>query len=82
MYNVYCTVFSFVSRISNKTKYSPERQPQTLHTVNLARICRPFKKPRNRFPAWRPGTTILFDVPTTDPPGWLNRFFVIDFCAP
>jgi len=28
-----------------------------------ARICKPFKKPRNRFPAWRAGTTILFVVP-------------------
>jgi hypothetical protein len=27
-----------------------------------ARICKPFKKPRNRFPAWRVGTTTLFDV--------------------
>ncbi len=26
------------------------------------RICKPFKEPRNRFPAWRAGTTILFDV--------------------
>ncbi len=28
-----------------------------------ARICRPFKEPRNRFPAWRGGTTIIFVVP-------------------
>ncbi len=28
-----------------------------------ARICRPFKEPRNRFPAWRAGTTTLFVVP-------------------
>ncbi len=27
------------------------------------RICRPFKEPRNRFPAWRAGTTTLFFVP-------------------
>jgi hypothetical protein len=25
-----------------------------------ARICKPFKEPRNRFPAWRAGTTTLF----------------------
>ncbi len=30
---------------------------------NLARICKPFKEPKNRFPAWRAGTTTLFDVP-------------------
>ncbi len=27
-----------------------------------ARICRPFKEPRNRFPALRAGTTALFDI--------------------
>ncbi len=27
-----------------------------------ARIWKPFKEPRNRFPAWRAGMTILFDV--------------------
>ena len=26
-------------------------------------MCKPFKEPRNRFPALRAGTTILFDVP-------------------
>ncbi len=28
-----------------------------------ARICKPFKMPKNRFPAWRTGTTTLFVVP-------------------
>jgi hypothetical protein len=28
-----------------------------------ARICRPFKEPRNRFPAWRACTTTLLVVP-------------------
>jgi hypothetical protein len=28
-----------------------------------ARICKPFKEIRNRFPAWQAGTTTLFDVP-------------------
>jgi hypothetical protein len=28
-----------------------------------ARICKPFKEPRNQFPACRAGTTSLFDVP-------------------
>jgi hypothetical protein len=28
-----------------------------------ARIYKPFKEPRNRFPAWRAGTTILCVVP-------------------
>ncbi len=28
-----------------------------------ARICKPFKEPRNRFPAWRAGMTTLFVAP-------------------
>ena len=28
-----------------------------------ARIRKPFQEPRNRFQAWRTGTTTLFDVP-------------------
>ncbi len=31
--------------------------------VNRARICKPLKEHRNRFPAWRAGTTTLFHVP-------------------
>ncbi len=44
-----------------------------------ARICRPFKESRNRFPAWRAGTTALFVVPARQA-AWLvesiplNRF--------
>jgi hypothetical protein len=30
----------------------------------IAGICKPIKEPRNRFLAWRAGTTTLFDVPT------------------
>jgi hypothetical protein len=30
---------------------------------NRARICKPYKEPRNRFSAWRAGTTTLFFVP-------------------
>jgi hypothetical protein len=29
---------------------------------NWARICKPFKEPRNQSPAWRPGTITLLDV--------------------
>jgi len=32
-------------------------------TVFLTRICKPFKEPRNRFPARLAGTTTLFVVP-------------------
>jgi hypothetical protein len=37
----------------------------TLYIVrHRARICKHFKEPKkNRFPAWRDGTTTLFDVP-------------------
>ncbi len=34
-----------------------------INQPSRARICRPFKEPRNRFPAWREGTTTLFVVP-------------------
>ncbi len=46
--------------------------PSLLHDITCtctagiqsrARICRPFKEPRNRTPAWRPCTTTLFVVP-------------------
>jgi hypothetical protein len=30
---------------------------------NRARICKPYKEPSNRFPAWRVGTTTLLVVP-------------------
>ncbi len=45
-----------------------------------ARISKPIKKPRNRFPAWRAGTKTLFDVGTSPQGyrGWRNRFLGID----
>jgi hypothetical protein len=36
---------------------------------NRTLFCKPFKKPRNLFPAWRAGATTLFDVPA---PAWLH----------
>ncbi len=30
---------------------------------NWVRICKPLKEPSYQFPAWRTGTTTLFDVP-------------------
>jgi hypothetical protein len=38
-------------------------QRPSLALLAWARICKPFKEPRNRFPAWRAGTTTLFGVP-------------------
>ncbi len=35
-----------------------------------ARICKTFKEPRNRFPAWWAGTTTLFDVPARQSPNF------------
>jgi len=37
--------------------------PIAFFTLIRARICKPFKEPRNRFSAWRAGTITLFDVP-------------------
>ncbi len=57
-----------------------------IKVLKRARICKPFKEPRNRFPAWRAGTTSLFDVPARQAtkagginsmksiPGLLERF--------
>jgi hypothetical protein len=44
------------------------------------RICKPFEEPRNRFPAWRASTAILFNVPAPHIGymGWRNRFLAID----
>ncbi len=45
--------------------------------LTRARICKPFKEPRNRFPAWWAGTTYKLGVPRTGPPDyvvWRNRF--------
>jgi hypothetical protein len=39
------------------------QKPLEVLIQTRARICRPFKEPRNRFPAWRAGTTTLFDEP-------------------
>jgi hypothetical protein len=44
-----------------------------------ARICNPFKEPRNRFPAWQAGTTTLFVVPAhhlaTSHITWLHNVY-------
>jgi hypothetical protein len=38
------------------------RHPLRMQKLSRARICRPFKEPRNRFPACRDGTKTLFVV--------------------
>jgi hypothetical protein len=54
--------------------------------VYRARICIPFKEPRNRFQAWWAGKTILFDVPAQGAQqsyiGWRNGFLEIDSWGP
>ncbi len=49
-----------------------------LLTIIKARICKPFKEPRNRFPAWRAGTTTLFDV-SARPTRFLGSLNVYEF---
>jgi hypothetical protein len=44
--------------------------------VNLLR------SPEIDSPAWRVGTTTLFDAPARQATGWRNRFLVINSCAP
>ncbi len=42
----------------------PVRLPYlTYRPTNRARICKPIREPRNRFPAWQAGTTFIFVVP-------------------
>ncbi len=53
----------------------PVRQPNSTYRPTSARICKPFKEPRNRFPTCRAGTIPLSCQ--TGPPGyigWRNRF--------
>ncbi len=40
-----------------------ELRSSLIHYLNRARIRKPLKEPRNRFPVWRVGTTTLFDAP-------------------
>jgi len=40
-----------------------EWQPYLTYWPPRARICKPFKEPRNQFLAWRASTATLFDVP-------------------
>ncbi len=48
-----------------------------------ARICKPFKEPRNRFSAWRAGTSNpVFRTGSPDYIGWRNRFLGIDSWTP
>ncbi len=61
---LYCHTFSFQRNPCNHT-FSQTLQmfhplPSFLYT--RARICRPFEEPRNRFPAWRAGSTALLFV--------------------
>ena len=46
-------------------KIIPIDSDESIPPAYLSRtcICRPFKEPRNRFPAWQAGTTTLFVVP-------------------
>jgi hypothetical protein len=50
-----------LARGSMKVKITFTRYEKYVH-VTRAQICKPFKEPRNRFPAWRTGTTTLYDV--------------------
>jgi hypothetical protein len=48
-----------------------------------ARICKPFKEPRNRFPAWQPGRQPYLSYrPAMLHIGWRNRFHGIDSWVP
>ncbi len=44
------------------TLYTERRKTKREGEEPRVRICKPFKEPRNRFPAWRAGATTLFIV--------------------
>ncbi len=56
-------------------------KPIYCKVLSWARICKPLKEPRNRFPACRACTTTVFDVTARDYIGWRNRFLAIDSCS-
>ncbi len=58
--------------LHNLPRYRIVRVCIVLGLASWARICKPFKEPKNRFPAWRSGTTILFDW-RTGPPGYIKN---------
>ncbi len=49
--------------------------------ASWACICKPFKESRNWFPAWRAGTTTLFDEPARQETLVPNRFLGIHYWA-
>jgi hypothetical protein len=61
------------------------RKSDLLLMSSGARICKPFKEPRNRFPAWRAGRYNNPICRTADLPGnigWRNRFLGIEESIP
>ncbi len=65
---------AFVNLLKSPGIDSKESIPPAYET--WARICKPFKVPRNRFPVWQAGTTT--PIWRTGPLGWRNRFLGID----
>jgi hypothetical protein len=61
-----CFISTSVCSLCSRKIYEYSEQPYPVvyrcGGVARARICKPFKEPRNRFPSWRPGTTTPFDV--------------------
>jgi hypothetical protein len=61
--------YSLGLKETSQTRANPQKQPKKgqepqtgiIAEEDRARICKPFKEPRNRFSAWRAGTTILLE---------------------
>ncbi len=78
--NVVITPFSYDNMIINNMKLGARMNHQYIGKPARARICKPFKEPRNRFPpAWRADRTTLFDVTARSGYiSWWNRLLGID----
>jgi hypothetical protein len=68
MYYKNCTVYMYTACWLGGVKVGIRhckmyiKSPRARSSVR-ARICKLFKEPRSRFPAWWAGTTTLFDIP-------------------
>ncbi len=58
-----CTVSSVCKARDLLPRGSKVWRPMPKSQLSWARICKPFKEPRNQFPVWLAGTITLFGVP-------------------
>ncbi len=67
---LFCNVNNVYGNLKSEISQDYAQKSQLNSTFIWGRICKPFKEPRNRIPAWRVGTTIPY---LTYRPARLNR---------